>query len=73
MARIEVRSEVTGSVWKIEAAVGTRVAADEPILLIESMKMEIPVCCESAGTVVEIFALEGESVEDGEVVAIVQT
>lgn len=73
MARTEVRSEVTGSVWKIEAPVGTQVAADEPILIIESMKMEIPVCSEIGGTVIEIFVAEGESVEDDEIVAIVQT
>lgn len=73
MARIEVRSEVTGKVWKIEASVGSRVDADEPMMIIESMKMEIPVCSEEGGTVVELLVAEGDSVEDGQVVAIVES
>ena len=73
MARIEVRSEVTGKVWKIEAAVGARVDADEPWMIIESMKMEIPVCSEEGGTVAEILVAEGDAVEDGQVVAILES
>lgn len=73
MARIEVRSEVTGKVWKIEASVGARVDADEPWMIIESMKMEIPVCSEEGGTVAEILVAEGDAVEDGQVVAILES
>jgi acetyl-CoA carboxylase biotin carboxyl carrier protein len=73
MARIEVRAEVTGKVWKVEAPEGSRVEADDPILIVESMKMEIPVACEKGGTVVELRVAEGEAVEDGQVVAIVET
>ncbi len=73
MARIEVRSEVTGKVWKIESSVGSKVDADEPMMIIESMKMEIPVCSEEGGTVVELLVAEGDSVEDGQVVAIVES
>ena len=73
MARIEVRAEVTGKVWKIEVPVGSRVEADEPVMVVESMKMEIPVCSEKGGTVAELFVAEGDSVEDGQVVAILES
>lgn len=72
MARIEIQSEVTGKVWKTLAPEGTAIAADEPILIVESMKMEIPVISEKAGKVVELRVQEGDAVEDGQVIAIVQ-
>ena len=72
MARIEVQSEVTGKVWKIECPVGTEVQEDEPILIVESMKMEIPVVATGGGRVVELLVGEGDAVEDGQVVAIVE-
>ena len=70
MARVQVLSEVSGSVWKIEAAIGTEVGADDTILIIESMKMEIPVSSPRAGRVVELKVAEGEPVKEGQVVAI---
>lgn len=73
MARIEVRAEVTGKVWKIQVPVGSQVAADDSVMIVESMKMEIPVISEEGGTVVELRVAEGEAVEDGQVVAIVET
>jgi len=73
MARIEVRAEVTGKVWKILVPVGERVEADDPVMVVESMKMEIPVSAEQGGEVVELMVGEGDAVEDGQVVAIVQT
>lgn len=73
MARIELRSEVTGKVWKIEIPVGSVAGADEPVMIVESMKMEIPVISEEGGTVTEILVAEGDSVEDGQVVAILQS
>ena len=73
MASIKVKSEVTGKVWKIEVAIGAAVSADEPLMVIESMKMEIPVCSEEEGTLLELLVAEGDSVEDGQVVAIVGT
>jgi len=72
MARVQVLSEVSGSVWKIEAAVGAEVGADDTILIIESMKMEIPVSSPRAGRVVELKVAEGEPVKEGQVVAIVE-
>jgi acetyl-CoA carboxylase biotin carboxyl carrier protein len=73
MARIEVRAEVTGKVWKLLAQPGARVSADEPLMIVESMKMEIPVAWEEDATVVELRVAEGDAVEDGQVVAIVET
>ena len=69
MAQMELMSEVTGSVWKILMEVGTSVDADEPILLIESMKMEIPLVSEKPGKVIEIMVAEGDPVTEGQVIA----
>ena len=72
MARVQVLSEVSGSVWKIEAATGTGVGADDTILIIESMKMEIPVSSPRAGRVVELKVAEGDPVKEGQVVAVIE-
>lgn len=69
MAQVELMSDVTGSVWKILMEVGTAVDAEEPILLIESMKMEIPLVSEKPGTIVEIMVAEGDPVSEGQVIA----
>jgi acetyl-CoA carboxylase biotin carboxyl carrier protein len=63
-----VRTEVAGSVWKIEVAVGQSVAAGEALVIVESMKMEIPVEAPAAGTVAEIRVAEGDRVAEGAVV-----
>lgn len=73
MARIEVKAEVTGKVWKILHPVGSRVEADDSVMIVESMKMEIPVTSEASGEVAEVLVAEGDAVEDGQVVAIVNT
>jgi biotin carboxyl carrier protein len=65
-----VGSEVAGKVWKIEVAVGQAVAAEDTLVIIESMKMEIPVDAPRAGTVAEIRVAEGDSVAEGQVVVI---
>ena len=63
-----VRSEVAGSIWKIEVAVGQKVAQGDALIIIESMKMEIPVEAPAAGTVAEIRVAEGDRVAEGAVV-----
>lgn len=73
MARREVRSEIAGKVWKIEAPAGSAVAAEDAVVILESMKMEIPVPAPCAGTVVEILVAEEEMVEEGQPVAILET
>ena len=72
MARREAKTEVTGSVWKITAAIGQSIAPGEAVMLIESMKMEIPVIAEDGGTLVEIRVAEGAPVSEGDVVAILE-
>jgi biotin carboxyl carrier protein len=66
----EIESQIAGSVWKVERAVGDRVETDDVVLVIESMKMEIPVEAPCAGTIQEIRVAEGESVEEGDVLAV---
>ena len=72
MPSIDVKSEITGKVWKIEAAVGQAVAEEEPIIILESMKMEILVLAPGAGKVKEILVAEGDSVTEGQKVAILE-
>ncbi|WP_029355641.1 acetyl-CoA carboxylase biotin carboxyl carrier protein subunit [Bosea sp. 117] len=69
MAIVEVKTEITGNVWKIERVVGDEVGEDEPILILESMKMEIPVSAPESGEIVEILVEEGQTVTEGTVVA----
>ena len=72
MARKEVKSEITGSVWKIVALPGDAVGEEDPLMILESMKMEIPVLAEARGSVVEILVKESESIAEGQVVAILE-
>ena len=62
----KVVSEVSGSVWKVEVAVGQSVQAGDTLLIVESMKMEIPVEAPSGGTVTEVLVAEGDAVADGQ-------
>ena len=64
----KIRSEVSGSVWKIEVVVGQQVNEGDTLVVVESMKMEIPVTAPSNGTVTEIFVVEGEAVVDDQVI-----
>lgn len=66
----EIEAQVAGSVWKIETRVGAAVEADEVLLILESMKMEIPVEAPCAGTVAELRVAEGQAVEEGDVLAV---
>ena len=72
MAQMKVRSEVTGSVWKLLKKPGDRVADGEEIMMIESMKMEIPVLAEEDATVAELHVAETDAVQEGQVVATLQ-
>ena len=69
---VEVEAQIAGNVWKIETAVGTSVQEEDVLLVIESMKMEIPVEAPVAGTVAEIRVAEGESIEEGAVLAVIE-
>lgn len=72
MARTQVKSEITGKVWKIEAAKGARVEQDDPVMILEAMKMEIPVLAPVGGTVADIRVAEGDAVAEGQVVAVIE-
>ena len=72
MAAIEVKSVVTGSVWKIVASVGQPLAAGDEIMILESMKMEIPVIVEDGGVLKELKVAEGATVIEGQVLAVVE-
>lgn len=66
----EIPAHITGNVWKIEVAVGDRVEEDDAVVILESMKMEIPVEAEDSGTVAEIRCKEGQSVSEGDVLIV---
>lgn len=72
MPRIELKAEVTGNVWKVLVTTGARLEVDDTVLVVESMKMEIPVTTERGGTLIELMVSEGEPVQDGQVVAVIE-
>jgi acetyl-CoA carboxylase biotin carboxyl carrier protein len=73
MPRSTVKTEITGKVWKIVAEKGQRLSEDEPIVILESMKMEIPVPAPLDCTVVDILVGEGDTVTEGDVIAHIES
>ncbi len=73
MARLEIESEVTGNVWKVEVEAGASVGAGEVLMILESMKMEIPVEAPEAGTVAELRVAVEDSVQEDQVIAVMET
>ncbi len=63
--RVEVLSEITGNVWKVVAAGGQRVEEGDVLVIVESMKMEIPIEAPCAGTLVELACTEGQPIQEG--------
>lgn len=72
MARIEVESEVAGTVWLVETEVGQDLAEGDAILVLESMKMEIPVEAPRAARLVELLVGKDDPVAEGQVVAVLE-
>ena len=70
MAIVNVKSEIAGNVWKIQLKPGDRVEFDGEIMILESMKMEIPLLAPRAGVVREILVAEGEPIAEGDVAVI---
>jgi acetyl-CoA carboxylase biotin carboxyl carrier protein len=66
---MDVKAELAGNLWKIVVRQGQAVAADETLMILESMKMEIPIAAPRAGTVTRILVREGETVQEGQVLA----
>lgn len=73
MAEVKVLSDLNAKVWKIEVAVGDAVDADGTLMILESMKTEIPVDAPKAGRVREILVAEEDAVVEGQVLAILDT
>lgn len=69
---LEIRSEVAGTVFQVEVSAGTRVAAGDTLLILESMKMEIPVDAPRDGTVVKVAVAEKEVVKEGQVLLVLE-
>ena len=69
MAIIDIKTDITGTVWKVLKQVGDTVEEDEPILILESMKMEIPVAAPERGVVATIAVKEGDTAAEGTIVA----
>jgi acetyl-CoA carboxylase biotin carboxyl carrier protein len=70
--REEIKAHITGVVFQIAARPGDRVAAGDPVIVLESMKMEIPVEAPRAGAVTEIRVAQGQTVQEGDTVAILE-
>ena len=73
MANIDINSEITGTIWKIEVKSGDKVAEEDVLIVIESMKMEIPVLAPEGGTVSEILVKEEEAIKEGQLLARMDT
>ncbi|MCX2860378.1 acetyl-CoA carboxylase biotin carboxyl carrier protein subunit [Paucibacter sp. PLA-PC-4] len=73
MSEVSITSEASGSVWKIEVTPGQQVAEGETLLVIESMKMELPLAAPATGTVARILVSEGEMVEEEQPLLVLTT
>jgi acetyl-CoA carboxylase biotin carboxyl carrier protein len=68
----EVEAHITGTVWKIECSVGDTIEEGDTVVILESMKMEMPVEAEEAGIVKEILCEEGQAVNEGDPLVILE-
>ena len=73
MPTMNIESEVTGTIWKVEVKAGQVVSEDDTLLIVESMKMEIPVTAPAAGKVVEVKVMEGDAVTDQQLLVVLET
>ena len=68
----DIEAHITGTVWKIEVAVGDSITEGDTVVILESMKMEMPVEVEDDGKVAEIKCEEGQSVQEGDVLVVLE-
>ena len=68
----DVEAHITGTVWKIECQVGQDVEEGDTLVILESMKMEMPVEAEDGGTVTEIVCTEGQAVNEGDALVVLE-
>jgi acetyl-CoA carboxylase biotin carboxyl carrier protein len=73
MSAVEVKAELAGMIWKIVSTAGQTVTEGDDMIIIESMKMEIPVAATASGRVSEILVDEGATVSEGTVLALIET
>lgn len=73
MGRVVVKSEVAGTMWKIETTLGAVVAEEDQLMILESMKMEIPIVATAAGKVTEILVAEGDPVAEEQPVLVIES
>jgi acetyl-CoA carboxylase biotin carboxyl carrier protein len=68
----DIEAHITGTVWKIEVAVGDEITEGDTVVILESMKMEMPVEAEDEGTVKEIVVSEGQAVSEGDTLVVLE-
>ncbi len=68
----DIEAHITGTVWKIEVSVGDEVTEGDTVVILESMKMEMPVEAEDEGTVKEIVVSEGQAVSEGDTLVVLE-
>jgi acetyl-CoA carboxylase biotin carboxyl carrier protein len=68
----DVEAHITGTVWKIEVELGDQIEEGDTVVILESMKMEMPVEAEDPGTVKEILCQEGQSVSEGDALVVLE-
>ncbi|MHA6258427.1 biotin/lipoyl-binding carrier protein [Sporosarcina sp. CAU 1771] len=73
MEKVKIESELTGSVWKIVAKVGEKVSEGDELIILESMKMEIPIIAPEDGIIIEIKVKEGSIIQTGDVAIVMET
>jgi acetyl-CoA carboxylase biotin carboxyl carrier protein len=66
---VQIRAELAGNVWKVLVREGQKVAPEQPLMILESMKMEIPVAAPQAGTLKRLLVAEGQAVQEGDPLA----
>ncbi|NUS72465.1 MAG: biotin/lipoyl-binding carrier protein [Corynebacteriales bacterium] len=67
----QIRAEMVANVWQIAAKVGAKIAEGDTIVILESMKMEIPVIAETSGVLTELAVKEGDVIQEGDLIAVV--
>jgi acetyl-CoA carboxylase biotin carboxyl carrier protein len=68
----EIRAEMVANVWKVVASAGDSVSEGDTLVILESMKMEIPVLAESGGTLAQLAVNEGDVVQEGDLIAVIE-
>ena len=68
----EVRAELVSNVWKVLVPAGTAVAEGDALVILESMKMEIPVLAEEGGILTQVAVAEGDVIQEGDLIAVIE-